>query len=379
MDVEKHRRLLREQRERRQRKVAPPAPQVKTQRGYNKIYHDHYKLLMLFTFGLLLVSLLVIGHTYLKTGDVIYKGVSLSGGVTMTVSTQGLEPTDVRVLEEKLAAEFPQRDIQVREISDLGTQQGITIEAAAPQSSREAMDLLAKQILATTGIPDVADRASIEVTGSSLGEAFFGQTLKAVLIAFVFMGLVVFLYFGDSLFHKIGVGLLSLAEATFIWYSGGWVFTVLAIIGSLILLFLFVKYSIPSTAVILAAFSTICFTVAVVDLMQMRISTAGIAAFLMLIGYSVDTDILLSTRVLKSSGGTVYERIVSTVKTGLTMTATTFFAALVTLFFTQSDVIREIMTIIVIGIIADVFYTWVQNSGILRWYLERKGRGSDSA
>jgi preprotein translocase subunit SecF len=37
------------------------------------------------------------------------------------------------------------------------------------------------------------------------------------------------------------------------------------------------------------------------------------------------------------------------------------------------------MTIIMIGLVADVFNTWVQNSGILRLYLERRGHHSDDA
>jgi preprotein translocase subunit SecF len=77
--------------------------------------------------------------------------------------------------------------------------------------------------------------------------------------------------------------------------------------------------------------------------------------------------------VLKRDEGTVYTRIVSTIKTGLTMTGTTMAASLIALFFTQSDVIREIMTIIVIGLVADVFFTWIQNAGILRLWLEKKG------
>ena len=103
------------------------------------------------------------------------------------------------------------------------------------------------------------------------------------------------------------------------------------------------------------------------------VTTAGFA-LLMLIGYSVDTDILLSTRVLKNSAGTIYDRIMSTLGTGLTMTGATFAAAFISYLFTQSEVIREIMFIICIGLIADIYNTWIQNAGILRWHLESKGK-----
>jgi preprotein translocase subunit SecF len=383
MDSEKHKRLLREKRERKMDRRSAPESVVShshKQHGYNRIYHDHYKALLFVTFGILLLSIIIIGHTYVKTGDIFYKGVSLSGGMTMSISTAGLNPIDPHLLQEKLREQFSENDIQVREISDLGSQQGITIEAITADNSRESLDTLAQSLYSTLHeIPNVQSRASTEITGPSLGDSFFNQTLKAVLIAFVFMGLVVFLYFGETTSQKIVTVVLSLLEAMFIWYSSSTIMIIFAILGGIALVLLFIKYSIPSTAVILAAFSTIMFTIAVVDLMQMRISTAGIAAFLMLIGYSVDTDILLSTRVLKSNAGTVYERIVSTVKTGITMTAATFIACVIALTFAQSDVIKEIMTITAIGIIADILFTWVQNSGILRMYLESKGRRSDDA
>lgn len=385
MNSEKHKRILRQQRERKlERKNTTPAKpkiEVTKQRGYNKIYHDHYKTLLFITFGILFLSLVVIGYTYVKTGDVIYKGVSLSGGITITAGTSGGTPLDIKTIEERLRSEFPANEINVREINNFGKQEGITIEAATKDNDRASLDNFEQAILTSlsSDIKDIRSRANTEITGPSLGASFFQQTIKAVLIAFVFMGLVVFLYFGETTNQKILTFTLSMIEAAAIWYSNGILMTAFASLLGIALLIMYIRYSIPSTAVILAAFSTIAFTIAVVDIAQMRISTAGIAAFLMLIGYSVDTDILLSTRVLKSSNGTVYERIISTVQTGLTMTAATFVAVCISLIFTQSEVIREIMIIILIGLVADVFNTWVQNSGILRLYLEHKGRKSDDS
>jgi preprotein translocase subunit SecF len=371
---EKHKRLLHERRERRQERKATVQSAPKHTIPHKGIYHDHYKALLIFTFSVLFLSLAVIGYTYVTTGDIFYKGVSLSGGVTITVPT-GASPVDIAATEQALIASFPENDLIIREIAELGTQQGITIEATTPDG--QGLEALSARIIAA--LPVDTSEASVEITGPALGASFFQQTFKALLIAFVSMGFVVFLYFGQTPWQKIGVAILSVIEATLLWYANGTIMYLLALLVAIALVTMYLRYSIPSTAVILAAFSTLAFTIAVLDLMQYRISTAGIAALLMLLGYSVDTDILLSTRVLKSNAGTVYERIVSTVKTGLTMTGTTFTAACVALIFTQSDVIREIMTIVVIGIFADIFYTWIQNSGILRWYLEKHGRGSDDA
>ena len=91
----------------------------------------------------------------------------------------------------------------------------------------------------------------------------------------------------------------------------------------------------------------------------------------MLIGYSVDTDILLTSRVLKSKSGTIFERVRSAMRTGLTMTMTALIAVLVAFTFTTSDTIRQIMLVLLIGITLDIIHTWLTNASVLRWWAER--------
>lgn len=322
---------------------------------------------------MLVFAVLVIGHTYMSTGSFFYKGVSLAGGLTITVATEGA-PLSVQAVETALQGAFPDADFVVREVSEFGTQIGVTIEGSTVTNSQESLDALEKGIIGIldTFMSGAAAKVSSEVVGPSLGASFFQQTTKAVLIAFVFMGMVVFLYFGSTTKQKAFVVLVSLLEGSLIWYSGNTIAFFAAILLGICIAVLYLRLSMPSAAVIIAAVSTITFTIAIVDLMQMRLSTAGVAAFLMLIGYSVDTDILLSTRVLKRSGGTVYDRVKDALTTGLTMTGTTFIATIVAFLFTKSTVIKEIMLIIAIGLVADVLFTWIQNVGLLRWHLERK-------
>ncbi|MBU0535935.1 MAG: protein translocase subunit SecF, partial [Nanoarchaeota archaeon] len=172
-----------------------------------------------------------------------------------------------------------------------------------------------------------SDDYSTNFIGSSLGANFFRQTIIAIIIAFVAMAIVVFFYF---------------------------------------------RVPIPAFAVILSALSDIVGTVAIINLLDIKVSTGGIAALLMLIGYSVDTDILLTTRVFKRKEGTLMEGIYSSAKTGLTMTFTSIAAVIVAIVFSQSEALRQIMTILLIGLILDLPNTWIQNAGILRWYMERK-------
>ncbi|MCD6436153.1 MAG: hypothetical protein J7L15_07165 [Clostridiales bacterium] len=163
-----------------------------------------------------------------------------------------------------------------------------------------------------------------------VGDIFWRQAKIAIFLAFVFMASVVFL-----LFRSVA----------------------------------------PSTAVILAAFSDIISTIAVMDILGIRLSLATLAALLMLIGYSIDTDILLTTRMLKRQG-TFEEKLKSAMKTGLTMNATSLSALLSIFLFSQNFVLEQIALVLIIGLLIDLPNTWIQNAEILKIWLKRKGRYS---
>lgn len=285
-------------------------------------YDSQYKLLMIIPFILLAFSLVSIGLQYASTGDFINRDVSLKGGITLTITTD--EKINIDDLKNQLKEKFTKNDIDVRSLAKFGTQIGIIIAADIKENE---LNSLLEEIEKITKIELTEENYTTEIVGSSLGASFFKEVLIALIIAFVFMSIVVFLLF-----------------RTFI----------------------------PSIAVILAAFSDMAVTLAIVNLLGIKLSTAGVAAFLMLIGYSVDTDILLTTRVLKRKEGTLMERIFGAIKTGFMMTATALAAVLIGLYFTQSEIIKQIMIILLIGLLVDLINTWIQNVGILRLYLEKK-------
>jgi len=123
----------------------------------------------------------------------------------------------------------------------------------------------------------------------------------------------------------------------------------------------------------LCAFTSILMTLAVIDIVGMQMSTAGIVAFLMLIGYSVDTDILLTTRLLKRKES-VNKALFSAFKTGTTMTITSIIAittALIAVYSFES-VLNQIFTILLIGLGFDLLNTWITNASIIKWYVDKK-------
>ena len=158
-----------------------------------------------------------------------------------------------------------------------------------------------------------------------------------------------------------------------------------------IIVFLVFRTFIPSIAVIISAFSDIVISVACMNLFGLELSFGTLTALLMLIGYSVDSDILLTTRLLRRKGN-LDEKIRSTLKTGLTMTTTTISAMfaifIVSTFsylissYTVIPVLRDISAVLLIGLFVDIMNTWMLNAGILRWYIEegeKKGKNKSKA
>lgn len=95
----------------------------------------------------------------------------------------------------------------------------------------------------------------------------------------------------------------------------------------------------------------------------------------MLIGYSVDTDILLTTRVLKKGEGSVNKRIYSSFKTGMFMTITALIAVSPALFVVTGlpESFRQIFFILFIGLLADIVNTWFTNASVIKWYAHKRG------
>jgi len=283
-------------------------------------YQKNYKRLLILPIIMLLFSVIYLIQFNAKNSDLILKDISLTGGTTITVFDENV---DIDNLKDSLKSEFP--DLIVRSISDIrtGKQQAFSMQTIA--EAEQAKSSLEEYL----GYELNKENSSIEFSGTSLSEGFYKQLRYAILIAFTLMAIVVFLIF---------------------------------------------RTPIPSLAVIISAFADIIMTIVVVDLLGLRLSNAGIIALLMLIGYSVDTDILLTTKVLKTRENSLNHRMKSALKTGLTMTLTSIMAVTASLIiiYSLSEVLRQMFTILLIGLSFDIFNTWVTNASILKWYAEAK-------
>jgi len=172
--------------------------------------------------------------------------------------------------------------------------------------------------------------------------------------------------------YKSVGAVLSQQALTQIYYALAFAFIFMSIT-----VFIIFRNVVPSLAVIFAALSDIIIAVGGMSLFGIPLSIASVGALLMLIGYSVDTDILLTTRILKRREGTVTQRAIEAMKTGLTMAAAAIGSMvalyLVVIFMIPAaQTLADIAAVLIIGLLADIMATWLMNLGILRWYVEAR-------
>jgi len=282
-------------------------------------YNKNYKKFLILPAIILILSLAYLGYQYSHTGDFIQKDITLTGGTSVTIFIQDSE---INLNELNSYISQKTNDFTIRELTDFrsGKQKAVVIDSKL--SSQELKPILEDYLKYSL----TEENSSTESTGSSLGESFYNQLRIAILISFIMMAIIVFIIF---------------------------------------------RTIVPSTAVVISAFADIIMTLALIDLMGIKVSSAGITAILMLVGYSVDTDIMLTTRLLKRHDN-VNKRILEAFKTGLTMTLTSMAALITALLIITSfsEVLKQIFTILIIGLGFDIFNTWVTNTSLLKWYVE---------
>ena len=148
---------------------------------------------------------------------------------------------------------------------------------------------------------------------------------------------------------------------------------------SVILVFFFFRAPVPSFAVLVGAFCDIIIALGAMCLFEIPLTLPSFAALLMIVGYSLDTDILLTMRILKRRGDP-RDNAFDAMKTGMTMSTTAmvaFLALFVLSMLTHIPTYYEIAAVALAGLVGDLFATWGINAVMVLHYKESKeARGS---
>lgn len=284
---------------------------LSTSRVIDRLEYDEYSTLQLLgpPVAIFLAALLVLGGMVALTGAPVGLGVEFVGGTELRVAATGDAGG-----QAALESAFPVTPDSIRTVPSDGTYVVTFKESGYNVNEYE----------------QAVRAAGFEVRSSSQVAASFGGesqrlALLGLAIAFGGMSLIVF-----GLFRTV----------------------------------------VPSIAVIASATSDIVVPLSVMALVGIDLSLGTVAALLMLIGYSVDSDILLNDYVIRR-GGSFYESVEAAMETGVTMTLTSLLAMVVMTVTAAAlgvPLLRDIGFVLAVGLTIDLVNTYSMNVGILRWY-----------
>jgi len=148
-----------------------------------------------------------------------------------------------------------------------------------------------------------------------------------------------------------------------------WIAALIAIVG----IFLIFRVPAPSIAVLVGAMSDILMALGAMAIFQIPLTLASFATLMMLVGLSLDTDMMLTIKTIKRSEDTPRHRAYSAFKTGFAMTSTVIVAFVVLLILgiiARIPTYYQIGAVAVAGMTADLIATWMLNAVLVLWHLE---------
>ena len=261
---------------------------------------------------LLLLAGVLLGYTTLATGLPLTPGIDFAGGTAVTAFT-----SDSRETIEATFAEYPL--LSVGE----GVGDGKYIQFG-PMDDAQYRSFVA---LINEKYPD----AKVDQIGETFGKTLQSQAFLALIFSFIGVAAVIFIAYRNP---------------------------------------------VASGTIVLAAASDIAITAGAMQVLGIPLSLGTTAALLMLIGYAADSNVLLTTRILKRKGK-LEEKLSGAFRTGIIMTTTTL-AAIVAMWAVatagQIQIISAIASVLIIGLLVDMMNTWMLNAGILKEYIFRSGK-----
>lgn len=271
--------------------------------------------LLLIPLVLLLLSILVLSGWYIVTGVPVDRGIVFTGG------------SEVR-LDVDNAVDSPESEIRdlignkQDSITSIAGTNGYIVKFAEGETTPE-------EIESNINENDDITITSLSQVSPSLGQDAQITAITGVLVAFLLMSILVIILF---------------------------------------------RSVIPAVVIILSAVSNIFIATATMNIVGIELSMGAVGALLMLIGYSVDSDILMNSYVIKQKQEDFNSQVHEAMRTGITMTISSL-SAMIVMFIVASifgiSLLADMGFILAVGLTADLINTYMMNVAILRWYVNR--------
>lgn len=342
---------------------------------------------------LIIPIIIFVAFTYLA---LIYPGISYGidfrGGILISFSSS--QPIPAESIAQKIRAELGVAEVSVipTEIPGTGTYGGIvevvypegisnesnvstTPELVAGSEAKSATEEFKDTVLGIikSEVPD-ADNIVIRDVAPTLGATFWALALNMLLWAVVLLKMVVLIAFRRSLplSKVLGIVFLDIVIAAAIGLGmKAPVIALALILLDTLLLVLAATDATPTVIMLGSAVFDALGMLALMAIFDVPLTLQTMTILLMMVGYSIDTDIVLSTHLLKRSEeeeGDEYERAGRASDTGLHMSGTTLVSMLFILavgYLTRNISVIRIGMVMIFGVLSDIMITWLFNAPVM--------------
>ena len=281
-----------------------------------KLTDSSSKKLMVVPVAIFIIAIFFLVQNYAQTGSFLKKGLDFQGGVQISFPYK--EKIDTESFESSLSSKLGTKDIDVSTtVNPTTRQQERVIVSVSGLKDREKLVNSVDEFLKTSLKPT---DYSVSQIAPALAGTFWREAQVAFILAFIFMMIV------------IGIAYRAVAPSVAILVST--VYDLIAILGFMVFF-------------------------------DIKLTLGTFAALLMIIGYGVDTNIILTEKILKEKEGDVFDRMAKAMRTGLTMSAATIVTLIALYFFAESLILKQIAIALLFGALADIPNTWILNANIL--------------
>ncbi|MCD6227470.1 hypothetical protein J7J90_03175 [Candidatus Micrarchaeota archaeon] len=168
-----------------------------------------------------------------------------------------------------------------------------------------------------------------------------------------------------SVSPSLGIKFIERAASAVVW----------ALLLSMALAFFVFRKIETSLIVFSGAMADVIIAAGGMGLFNIQLTLSSFAALIMMLGFSLDTDMLLTMRLIKQRKGTLREAAWNTLKTGSTMSITdliSFSVLLILGYITHLTTYSEIASVAVIGLLGDMIATWMFNAPLIMLMLKER-------
>ncbi len=274
-----------------------------------EIYKKYYKAMPVIPVALFVLLLPLIGR--------LTFGIDFAGGLSLTVLTERVLDTDVII--SKLS------ELDLKEITVTRLSGGYIIEAVYGDNISDVEKIKEDVVNTVKTLAPDAEVVLYDVS-PTLGKEFWNVMMNITIVAVLLLLLVIIFYF---------------------------------------------RHPLPTFIMVVSAVFDIAIMLSLMALTDIPLTLTTLAALLMIVGYSIDTDVIVSTFLFKRRNeADIYSLTERAFKTGVTMSLTTLIAMVVIYivgFLTSNITVLRIANILVYGVMADILITWLFNAPVFIW------------